>query len=229
MKYTIMHVNDRAKKNIDHNKNILKNFEYVDDIEYFDGNTGNGRDVLNHNRIPLDVWSPYDGRSSPPLPGEYGVWVSTMNLFKYIVNNNIDKILVLEDDIYLKNDFVENLDLCLNELPKNFGFLSLYYFSEQNDVTEESEIGAKYIHKSINQFSAAQAMVYSNKGARDLLSLFRRKGMEYTNDCFIYKQSQVGAVDGYSIKKDTLSFLVHDYKNVKSLIDPDNFRQTDDL
>lgn len=229
MKYTIMHVDNRAKKNIDYNKKILKDFEYVGDIEYFNGNTGNGWDVLNHHRIPLNVWSPYDGRSTPPLPGEYGIWVSTMNLFKYIIDNSISQMLVLEDDIYINDNFIKNLNLCIDELPNNFGFLSLYYFNEQNEVTEESDIGAKYIHKSINQFSAAQAMLYSNRGARDLLSLFRRKGMEYTNDCFIYKQSQLGLVDGYSIKKNNLSFLVHDYKNIKSLIDPDNFRQTDDL
>jgi hypothetical protein len=30
-----MHVNDRAKDNMERNKLILKDFDYVDDIEFF--------------------------------------------------------------------------------------------------------------------------------------------------------------------------------------------------
>lgn len=229
MKYTIMHVNDRAKDNMLHNRDILKDFEYVSDIEFFNGNEGNGWDILNHWRIPLDVWSPYDGRSTEPLPGEYGIWVSTINLWKYIVDNKINKLLVLEDDILLKNDFVDNLNKYCKELPEDFDFLSLYYFSEQNEPTEETEIGSEFIQKSTYQYSAAQAMIYSYAGAKKLLKLIHRKGTEYTNDCFIYRQSLEGLVNGYSIKGPNDIFLTHTYKEVKSLIDPDGFRNTPDL
>ena len=224
-----MHVDDRAKENMDRNKNILKGFNYINDIEFFNGNLGSGYDVLNHRKIKLDVWSPYDGRSTPPLPGEYGVMVSTMNLWQYIVDNKIDKILVLEDDIVLQDDFVYNLNLCLNDLPDSFDILSLYYFSEQNLVDENTEIGSDYIHKSNNQYSAAQAIVYSYLGAKKLLNLFKRKGYEYTNDCFIYRQAHEGLLEAYSIKGKQDLFLKHDYQKVKSLIDPEDYRNTLDL
>lgn len=229
MKYTIMHVNNRSEKNMNNNKQILSSFEYVQGIEFIDGNSVDAWKILEDEGIDIYTWKPYDGRNSNPLPGEYGVMASTVNLWKYIIDNNIEQILVLEDDIVLQDDFIEKLNKCLNDLPENFDLLSLYYFSDQNWVDENTEIGSEYIHKSNNQYSAAQAMVYSYMGAKKLLKLLKRKGYEYTNDCFIYKQAHQGFINSYSIKKENDYFLKHDYKNIKSLIDPDNFRNTDDL
>lgn len=226
MKYSIMHVNDRSKDKMDHNKKILSDFEYIDEIEYFNGNLGNARDVLNHIGINCDVWNPYDGRLFAALPGEYGVWVSTINVWEYIVKNKIEKFLILEDDISLQNDFVNNLEKCVNDLPKDFDFLSLYYFIEQNDDSDDTEIGSSNIKRSYNQYSAGQATLYSFSGAKKLLKLIKRKGLEYTTDCFIFKQSQLGLVQGYSIKGKNDKFLIHEYTDIKSLIDPDDLRNT---
>lgn len=224
-KYSIMHVNDRAKENINRNKQILKDFEYVD-IEYFNGNTGNGWDVLNDMKIPLNRWKPYDGRTFDPMPGEYGVWVSTVRVLEYIINNNLESLLVIEDDVVLAEDFVYNLNLCIKELPETFSFLSLFSFEEHNEVTEETDIGLEYIHRSWNQPSAMQATLYSLDGAKKILKVLKRKGIEYTNDCFIFEQSRLKVIEGYSVKKNVLQFLSHDYKNIKSLIDPDDKRMT---
>jgi GR25 family glycosyltransferase involved in LPS biosynthesis len=225
MKYAIIHVNDRAIENINHNKLILSDFDYVDDIVYFNGNVGNAWDVINHMGIRQDVWNPYDGRTFPPLPGELGVWVSTINTWQYIVDNKINRLLVLEDDIKLNNNFIDNLNKCLNDLPDSFDFLSLYYFDDQNNNTSETDIESEYIHRSINQHSAGQATIYSLSGAKKLLKLVKRKGIEYTTDCFIFEQSSENLVNGYSIKKENNFLLSHEYKNIKSLIDPDNIRQ----
>lgn len=229
MKYCVVHVNNRAEININHNKEILKDFEYVKDIDFFNGNEGSGWDVLNHEGIPLDTWNPYDGRSSPPLPGEYGIWVSTVNVWKYIVLNKIDRFLMIEDDIMLKDDFVNKLNKHLGEVPDEFDFLSLYYFNEQNEESEDTKIESSLIQKSHKQYSAGQATIYSYTGAKKLLKLVHRKGIEYTTDCFIFRQSLEGLVNGYSIKGPNDTFLKHTYKEVKSLIDPENTRNTDML
>ena len=229
MNYTIIYVNDRAIDNINYNKNILSDFNYIDEIEYFNGNIGNAWDVINHMGIKQDVWNPYDRRTMGPLPGELGVWISTINVWEYMVNNKVERLLVLEDDIRLQKDFVYNLDLCLNDIPENFDFLSLYYFNEQNQISDDLNIGSEYIQRSNLQYSAGQAIVYSLAGAKKLLKLVKRKGIEYTTDCFIFRQSLEGLVDGYSIKKNNDFFLLHEYKNIKSLIDPGNTRNTDNL
>lgn len=226
MKYSIMHIDNRAIENTKHNKGVLKDFEYVD-LQYFDGIKGNAWDVLNHRRIPLDVWQPYDGRNTLPLPGEYGVWLSTIIFLEHVVHNQIDKMILLEDDVFLEDNFIENLSLCIKDLPDSFDFLSLYYFDGQNELTSETDIGSKYIHLSHNQYSAGQATLYSLKGAKKILNLIHRKGLEYTSDCFIFNQSILGLLDGYSIVPDSLSFLRHDNKKIKSLIDPNNIRLTE--
>jgi GR25 family glycosyltransferase involved in LPS biosynthesis len=227
MKYTIVHVNDRAKKQMDYNKKVLKDFEYVDDIEFFNGNKGNAWDVINHKGIRTDVWNPYDGRQSPPLPGEYGIGLSTINTLEYIIKNNLDSFLALEDDILLEKNAVKIIESCMAELPAGWDFLSLYYFPEHNHYSPESDIGKSYIHKSINQPAATQAMIYSKSGASKLIKLIKRKGIEYTIDCFMYKQAQLGFVNGYSLIPEKIIILKHQYKDIKSLIDPDNTRKTE--
>lgn len=229
MNYTIIHVNDRAKESMDHNKAILTEHTYVNDIEFFNGNTGNAWDVINSYGIKQDVWEPYDGRTTPPLPGELGIWVSTINIWKYMVQNNIDRLLVLEDDVLINSYFAKNLQLCMSDLPDNFDFLSLYYFTGHNWEDENTDIGSNYIHKSTNQYSAAQATVYSLNGARKLLKAVTKKGIEYTCDCFIFRQSLLGVVNGYSLRPDKISMLLHQFDTVTSLIDPDNLRKTDNL
>jgi len=229
MKYTIMHIDDRSKDNMDYNKSILSDFEHISDIKFFNGNIGNSWDVINHKGIKQDTWSPYDGRSFPPLPGELGVWVSTIHVWEYIVKNNIDMFLSIEDDVKLNKNFIKNLNLCLADLPKSFDFLSLYYFSEQNCFDEGTDIGSKYIHKALTQYSAGQAILYSNKGAKKLLKILKRKGIQYTTDCFIFRQCHEEVIEGYTIIPNKLKFLDHEYKNIKSTIDPDNIRNTSDL
>ena len=224
MKYSIIHINNRAIKNINHNKNILSNREYIGDIKYFDGIQNNGWEEMNSLGIPLNRWNPYDGRSSGPLPGEYGIWVSTIRALQYMVDNNISQMLLLEDDITLADDFNKNLNLCLKDLPDDFDFLSLFYHSGHNDFDENTDIGSEYIHKSINQYSGALAMLYSLSGAKKILKTLKRKGMEYTSDCFIYHYAQTGVLNGYSIQKNKLTLVTNNDDDIVSLIDPENIR-----
>jgi GR25 family glycosyltransferase involved in LPS biosynthesis len=227
MKYTIVHVNNRAKDQMDSNKKILKSFDYVENIEFFNGNTGNAWDVINHKGIRTDVWNPYDGRQFPPLPGEYGIWLSTINVLEHIVEYDLDSLLVLEDDILLEKTAEKNILTALDELPKSWDFLSLYHFEDQNQNSSETDIGSSLIHKSINQPAGAQAIVYSNAGAKKILKLVKRKGIEYTSDCFIFEQSRLGFINGYSIIPGSKKYLKHKYKDIKSLIDPDNVREVE--
>lgn len=224
MKYTIIHINNRAKNTIDHNKKILKEFEYVDSIKFVNGNAENALKAINDRGIRTETWKPYDKRSLPALPGEYGVWMSNLNVWEYLIRSNETRFLVLEDDILLKNNFLKTFANCLSELPKGWDFLSLHYFNEQNIKTPESDAGQKHIHKSINQPAANQAMLYSKSGALKLLRLVAKKGIEYTVDCFIYEQSRLGLVNGYSISPEIPKIVSHCHKEIASEVDPDGIR-----
>ena len=227
MKYTIVKIDDRAEKNIIDTKKILAKFEYIDNISFFDSRTHNPNDRLSSIGIRQDVWNPYDGRIFPPLPGELGVWISTINILEYIVLNKIDKILVLEDDAIISKKFIKLLDGCLGDLPDSFDFLSLSYPKEQNAFSDTTDIGSKNIHRSFNQYANATGMIYSLSGAQKILTLVKRIGIEYTSDCFIFKKSHEGYLNGYSIIPEQHYLIQHNPSAFKSLIDPDNLRETD--
>lgn len=223
MKFTIIHVNNRAQQQMDHNIEILSEFEYVTDISFFNAHVGNADDVFNHKGISQETWAPYDGRAFEILPGEKGIWLSTIASLEYAARLT-EPLLVLEDDVTLVEDFPERLKEYSAQLPPNFDFLSLYYFAGHNWLDENSDCGLKGIHKSINQFSGAQAIMYSPVGAKRILRLIQQFGIEYTSDCFIFNKAQKGILNGYSIKPDEPPMLTHDYIQVSSLIDPDNKR-----
>jgi GR25 family glycosyltransferase involved in LPS biosynthesis len=224
MKYTIINVNDRAKKNIDHNRRVLLNFEYVGDIPFCNGNTEDAKYELTSLGIADNAWRPYDGRMLSPLPGEYGIWVSTIRSLQYMLDNELDSFLILEDDAWLLDDAESSIMSLYSQLPKRWDFLSLFYAEGQNTHDESTDIGHDKIHKSINQPAGAPAMMYSLSGAKKILKLAKRKGMEYTSDCFIFEQARIGALMGYSIIPESVEILLHTDSISGSIIDPENLR-----
>jgi GR25 family glycosyltransferase involved in LPS biosynthesis len=226
MKYTIVRVNDRAKTLIDKNKKILNSFEYVDSIKFFNANLENPWDELANRGIDVSTWRPYDGRTSDPLPGELGIWLSFLNIFEYMTKTNTQQLLVLEDDAKIKKRAPSELYALIQKLPKKWDFLSLHFNDQQNNLTPESDIGLKKIHKSINQFSSTVAVIYSYSGAQKLLELVKEKGIEYTLDCFLYHQAAVGLLNGYSIIPSNDQLVSHEGEGsgFESIIDPTNLR-----
>jgi GR25 family glycosyltransferase involved in LPS biosynthesis len=224
MKYSIMYVNDRAVNNISSIKATLSSFEYVDNVKYVDASAVSPWVVLDKYGVNLDNWKPYDGRTSPALPGELGHLASTLNVFQYIIDTGIDKILIIEDDAVLNEFFVDNLNKCMNDLPKNFDFLSLYYNEGHNQKDERTEIGSKYIQKSLNQYSGTPAIVYTLGCAKKFIKILKRKNIEYTTDCMLYKYAADASIEGYSIIPNNLTFISHDQTLYNSIIDPENHR-----
>jgi GR25 family glycosyltransferase involved in LPS biosynthesis len=124
----------------------------------------------------------------------------------------------------LKENFIEILEKCLQDLPKSFDFLALYYFQQQNYLEERTSINSNLIHKSLNQYSGAQAILYSLKGAQKTLKLLKDSGIEYTCDCYIFNKSHLNMLEGYSIRPDIEEIVSHEIKDIPSLIDKDNVR-----
>jgi GR25 family glycosyltransferase involved in LPS biosynthesis len=223
-----MKVNDRSIDNVNMIKTILNQFEYTDEIVFCNGNIEDAGSIIDQESINRSAWNPYDGRTSQPLPGELGIWVSYINIFKYIVKNKIDRLLVIEDDADLSDRFVDELYLCLKDLPEDFDFLSLSYFTNQNDLTDATEIGSKYIHRSLNQYSSAVGIIFSLQCAKKVLKLLQRVGLEYTNDCFIFHYSQKEMLNGFSLIKND-NPIIHHMNKVESVIDPNNSRDVDNV
>lgn len=224
MKYCVVYVDDRAADNINRTKSILSDFEYVEDIKYINGNNVNAKEIIKNTGINLDCWKPYDGRALPPIPGEYGFFATVLSYFQYILDHKIDRLLVIEDDAILLEDFMSSFNKCIDELPEDFDFLSLYYFDAHNQLDKSTDIGLKNIHLASNEYSGTQAMLYSYSCAKKFIKAVKRLGMEYTADCMLYKLQKIGTLNGYSIKPDNLRLLEHDNKNILSVLDPSDVR-----
>jgi GR25 family glycosyltransferase involved in LPS biosynthesis len=221
-----MHVNDRAKDLIAQNKKVLKFFEYVDSIPFFNGTVDNPWDELKKRRIGTSSWRPHSGRISDPLPGELGIWISYLNIFEYIIKTNTQQFLVIEDDAELKDNASLEIYALTQELPKNWDFLSLHYADHQNRLTSESNIGSDKIHKSINQYSSTVAIIYSYSFAKKFLKLVNKKGIRDTIDDFLYLEARQGTLNGYSIIPSTNQIIFHQNKTIKSVIDPNRVRHS---
>lgn len=72
----------------------------------------------------------------PTIPNssnkQYATFLSHLEMLKIAKKNNWDKLLILEDDIELCNDFDERLDFFLNKLPNDFEIAYLGF----NDIKE---------------------------------------------------------------------------------------------
>lgn len=227
MKYTVVKVDNRSKINIEKNINILKEFEYVENIKFIDGRKEDAFKILKDYNISIDGWNPTDKRLVyNMLNTEAATWVSNINIYKYIISNNLKELLVIEDDVILDKDFIKNLKKVCKELSPKYDFISLFYFENQNNEDEISTLKIKYIQKSYNQKSGFQCMMFSNSGAKKILKYLEDNGIFYTNDCQVFEMAKIGLLNGYSIRPNILNFCYND-TNIKSIIDPNNLRNNE--
>lgn len=227
--YSVMHISDRFQENILNTHKILEQIKCINDIEYVDGNKVDAeRYIKEKYGLDFNNWNPTDNRKQhDPLPGEFGVWASCLNVYKYIVDNKIPYFLLIEDDFVLDLEFVFYLKTIIKEAPKDLDFLSLFSYGPHNDFSDKTDLNLRYIHKSHNQYSGFQAIIFSLEGAKKILSYLQKTGITYTNDCYVYELSRKQKINGYSIIRKSLNLGKLDM-SVDSEIDPQNQRGNDD-
>ena len=224
--YTIVKINDRAIDNVGRITEILSDFNHVKNIRFYDGHLENCKKIINECGISTDSWNPVlfgEKSTRDPLPGEIGITLSTISTLNYIIENNLEYLLVIEDDAILEEDAKEKILKSIKDLPLGWDFLSFFSLENGNAYTEDTEVGSEYVHKSTNQGASTVVMAYSLDGAKKILELLKTKGMQGTIDCFIYKQSALGLLNGYSVKPGIVIARHFDDKHI-SIIDPDNLR-----
>jgi glycosyl transferase family 25 len=58
-------------------------------------------------------------------PGEYGCTYSHLKLWKHIVDNEIDNVLILEDDVILSQDLIKGVNFLFKIIPKDWDHIYL--------------------------------------------------------------------------------------------------------
>lgn len=67
--------------------------------------------------------------------GMIGCWLSHYNLWKHIVQNNLNNVLILEDDAEPTQLFIKEKDNLINHIPLNYDILYFGYFNFCDDIT----------------------------------------------------------------------------------------------
>jgi GR25 family glycosyltransferase involved in LPS biosynthesis len=157
--------------------------------------------------------------------GFIGLWISTLNAFHTLLQSNYDSLLILEDDVILVDGFEKKFQLCLNELPNNFGLLSIgyrdMYLRDYN--TTDSIDDKKYISR-LFQSGDSWGILYNRLFVEELLfSIKKYKILFGLSDTAIlsYALENVSPntkYNSYSVNPNVGSLLKHDNDINKSTI-----------
>lgn len=163
----------------------------------------------------------------PMRYGYLGHWISFLNMLNYIVDNDLESLLVLEDDAILSKTFLYDLDTCMKELPDDYDFFMIYlsipnsknYLFSKDDVLkrapsrvkisddivkihEDWDIGSDHIVRTYQRFGSV-GQVFSNKGAKKIIELAEINGFGKSRsqvkpfDMTMYAYSFKGLINGY--------------------------------
>jgi glycosyl transferase family 25 len=162
--------------------------------------------------------------------GLVGCAISHMKIYEDALKNNYKNILVLEDDVYFRDELYEELDKAMSELPEDYDILYLgclgwcdkkqvynmdfyyllfYFLSKCKSKCKNKKImNNKYIHVPELPLSA-HAMIISNKGCRKLLHVIRK--INYHIDMTIAVKSN--ELNIYTTKKRLIYQTLSDSNN----------------
>ena len=227
MKYCIINAVPGREDNVSKTKHTLKDFTEIQGIKYYDTTTDDYIDYIKNNEITIS--DSYQFLENAQL----AIWATTISILNYIVDNDIDSLLVLEDDAVLLDDFVEVYSKCVDDLPTTFDLFSAYSLKfiygdnqilQHNFLRDECDIGSKYIHKAYDAAAGCQAMLYSLSGAKTILKSIKNDGINTDSDIFIFERCRSKTFDSYIIRPDVPETIRHGM--FKSTIDPQNKRGT---
>jgi len=134
-----------------------------------------------------------------------------LQIWENIIENNIKYGIVFEDDAKIDENFKDKLDILIENLPKDFLYISLYNFPEkrQQDIINELESYNDFFNKLNNsKLWGTTCYLISFKGAKILMNnLLPIQGaldevvMNYCSkhpNCYITKSSLVNLSDKFS-------------------------------
>lgn len=221
--YVIVKINDRALSNCNRIEVIMKSSEQYK-LSFIDQQEDVVRKFLLDNNIKINWDKKFFIRDY--LKGELGVTASFVLIYQHMIDNNIDNMLVFEDDAVLKDNFLNNLYYCYNDLPDDFDYLvsSTVFPNAQITTTVNANIliNSKYICKSYLQNSDLRVTLYSKNGVKKILNFLKQFGFVCPIDTFIFNLARKNYLNGYTTFFQ--NSLVHNVEIAKSLIDNNKIR-----
>lgn len=200
--YVVMKVDNRADETIQELHNLLpENFKY-NEIEFFNYKKSDIEQFYSNRNIKMNWMADVFGLNKDGKIGEFACVASHIVALEYLVNSDLDELIVFEDDIILDSDFVRLFGLCYNDLPKNYDALAdstfLPNYQEFSTVEENILIDSKYICKAHLQNSHTGFILYSKTGAKKILEFFKTTGVLSAIDTYLFWLNRRGSLDIYT-------------------------------
>lgn len=130
--------------------------------------------------------------------GEIGNFGSHYLAWKFLVQSNLDSILIFEDDVLIENNFIEKYNLAMDNVPSDYDVLSIFVHSNQYDRFDKTQEISYYISKGYQDWSTL-CYVVSKEGAKKLIKHVEDYGMVRPTDWFIFRGGDEGAFNVYTL------------------------------
>ena len=204
--YHIIHINDERKTNRDQINNVVNgnlkeifslNANDVSEIDKF---------FFNNKQFKI-IWEGYK-------PGEFGNFASHYSAWKYVIENNLDSLLVFEDDVLIHDDFMEKYTTIMDNVPSDYDVMSVFVDKNQYPRCRPDHYINKYITKGYQDWSTL-CYVVSRQGAEKLVRYVHEVGMDHPTDWFIFRKGHKGIFNVYTVPPEFPSPLEidHSYKS----------------
>ena len=189
IKFTIINVDDKRKQSVENIKTRLSQYQYIE---------------LPFKKPTLKSLSTLTVDSNFQLKlGELGVYLSNMLVWQYMIDNQIDKLLVLEDDAILTDNFTNIIDQL--DFNINFNYISLFIPADQKSRCKKAhETPYKFLKNNYVTYGMV-AMIYSLEGASKLLKQVKKEPIKQSIDLWLFKHFK-----GYCLNE---SIVLHDSCN----------------
>lgn len=116
--YTIISLSDKRQRLFNRTKDILKDLQ-EHKIESVDASNFNNIIKFFNNNLEIKETRCY-------RTGFIGHMMSEINILKYCIKNNIENMLIVEDDAVLSDTFMDDLNMLVEKLPKDFDYFMLF-------------------------------------------------------------------------------------------------------
>lgn len=162
---------ERDKERVEHFNNIIKIVPNAKKFSAIDGNTKEIEKLLE--KYSIIISEDY----KKVTRGQLGCTLSHISLWKWMIENNIEKSIILEDDVVIPLDFFLQMKEIILELPNDFDFMYLFVHPDKFKIisktsNNEYEINKNKIIKSYPTWGTVGYMLTLNC-AKKLLNDFK--------------------------------------------------------
>ncbi len=187
--YHIIHINDERKNNRDLIDSMLNASRHeIKSVNAKDPKQKEEFFLLNKDfKLSWDKFK----------DGEIGNFASHYLAWNYVVENNLNNLLIFEDDAIINELFLEKYNLFLTHCPDDYDVFSIFVHKNQFPRFNHNDIINENISKGYQDWSTL-CYVISNSGAKKFIEYVKVNGMDYPTDWFIFRNGHKGIFNVYT-------------------------------